>query len=67
MTENHFPDVLTVEEAMAYLRLPERTFRRLLADGKLPGFKCGHCWRFRRVALEAWIERQEERSQWRVY
>jgi excisionase family DNA binding protein len=59
------PAVFNAEEARAYLRLPDRTFRRLLAEGRLPGFRCGRLWRFRREALERWIEAQEQRNQWR--
>ncbi len=60
-------EVLTLREAAAYLRLPERTFRRLLAEGKLPGFRLGQQWRFRRSALEVWMEERETQTCWRAY
>jgi excisionase family DNA binding protein len=35
-----------------------RAAYRLAADSKLPGFKVGGTWRFRRVDIEEWIERE---------
>ena len=65
-TEPGDPEFLTSDEVMAWLRLPQATFYRLLADGKLPAFKLGRNWRIRRAALEAYIQEQERRNQWAV-
>lgn len=48
-------DILTLDEVAAYLKAGKRTVYRLAADGKLPGFKLGGTWRFRRSDLEKWI------------
>lgn len=45
-------DVLTAEEVAEYLRIHPYTVRRLARDGKLPGFKIGGQWRFRKESLE---------------
>ncbi|WP_434093821.1 helix-turn-helix domain-containing protein [Providencia stuartii] len=37
----------------------EKTAYRLASEGKLPGFKVGGSWRFKRTDLEAWIEKQK--------
>ena len=42
-----------------YLKLTERTLYRLTQDGKLPGFKVGHSWRFRLGDIKAWTEAQK--------
>ena len=34
-------DILTLKEVAAYLKLAEKTAYRLVAEGKLPGFKVG--------------------------
>lgn len=47
--------VLTAEEAAAYLRLSETTVYRLLDRGELPGRKVGGQWRILRSALEAYL------------
>ncbi len=51
-------DILTIREVADYLKVTERTLYRLVQDGKLPAFKVGHSWRFRREDLERWISEQ---------
>ena len=46
-------ELLTTEEAAAYLRLHPRTISRLIKQGELPGVKVGRQWRVRRADLEA--------------
>ncbi len=41
-------DILTLKEVAEYLKLAEKTAYRLAAEGKLPGFKVGGSWRFRK-------------------
>ena len=48
-------DIMTLKEVAGYLKLAEKTAYRLAADGKLPGFKVGGAWRFRREDMERWI------------
>lgn len=48
--------ILTLKEVAAYLKLAEKTAYRLASEGKLPGFKVGGSWRFKREDLEAWID-----------
>ena len=52
-------DILTIQEVATYLKLNEKTAYRLASKGKLPGFKVGGSWRFKRVDLEQWIEEQK--------
>lgn len=51
--------ILTLKEVATYLKLAEKTAYRLASEGKLPGFKVGGSWRFKREDLEAWIEKQK--------
>ncbi|KKL70111.1 hypothetical protein LCGC14_2108170 [marine sediment metagenome] len=53
-------DVLTLDEAAAFLRLHRNTLRKLAQDGKVPARKYGAQWRFSRRLLE---EHLRERSQ----
>jgi len=48
-------EILTLEEVAAYLKAGKRTIYRLAAEGKLPAFKLGGTWRFRRSDLDEWI------------
>lgn len=54
-------DILTIQEVANYLKLNEKTAYRLASEGKLPGFKVGGSWRFKRVDLEKWIEEQKQK------
>jgi excisionase family DNA binding protein len=52
-------EILTIKEVAEYLKLAEKTAYRLAADGKLPGFKVGGSWRFKKVDVETWIAEQK--------
>jgi excisionase family DNA binding protein len=45
--------IMTLKEVALYLKLTEKTASRLAAEKKLPGFKVGGTWRFKRDDLEA--------------
>ena len=53
-------EILTLKEVAQYLKLAEKTAYRLVADGKLPGFKVGGSWRFKRADIEQWIEQSKQ-------
>ncbi|MFS1861442.1 methylation-associated defense system helix-turn-helix domain-containing protein MAD1 [Vibrio lentus] len=54
--------ISTLKEVAAYLKLAEKTAYRLASEGKLPGFKVGGSWRFKREDLEAWIEENKSKQ-----
>ena len=56
-------EILTLKEVAEYLKLADKTAYRLAAEGKLPGFKVGGSWRFKREDVLAWIEEQKQKSQ----
>ncbi|MCW5602820.1 helix-turn-helix domain-containing protein [Nitrosomonas sp.] len=51
--------ILTLKEVAVYLKLAEKTAYKLAAEGKLPGFKVGGSWRFKREDIESWIEKNK--------
>jgi len=56
---NPVPDsVMTVKEVADYLRVNQRTVYRLAVERRLPGFKVGATWRFKRGDIDAWIAAQ---------
>lgn len=55
-------EILTLKEVAEYLKLAEKTAYRLAAEGKLPGFKVGGSWRFRKVDIEQWIEEKKTKA-----
>ncbi len=48
-------DVLTVEDVACYLKVTERHIYKLLSKRRLPAFKVGGVWRFRKADLEDWM------------
>ena len=55
-------EFLTAEEVAEYLRLPLSTIYKLVQEKRLPGFKVGKHWRFRRETFRKWIAIQENAS-----
>ncbi len=55
-------DIMTIKEVASYLKLTEKTAYRLAADNKIPGFKVGASWRFRKSEIDKWISTQEQKS-----
>lgn len=51
------PDVLTVGEVAAFMRVSRETIYRLAARGELPGRKIGRIWRFTRTAIEGYLSK----------
>ncbi|NIO09662.1 MAG: helix-turn-helix domain-containing protein [Deltaproteobacteria bacterium] len=49
-------DFMTTEEVARYLRVDKYTIYRLVSQKKLPAFKVGNQWRFKRSILERWIK-----------
>ena len=56
-------DIMTMKEVADYLKLNEKTAYRLTSEGKLPAFKVGGSWRFKKSEIEEWIEKQSNSSE----
>lgn len=50
--------ILTIKEVAEYLRLVEKTVYRLASERKIPAFKVGGSWRFKKAEIDKWIEQQ---------
>lgn len=56
------PEVLTLEEASVYLRLPIESVQRQALQGNIPGRKVEDNWRFLKVALDDWLRLKSGRA-----
>ena len=56
---NRDEGVFTVQELAQYLRMKPLTIYKHASGGKLPGFKVGSHWRFKRTTIDQWIQSQE--------
>ncbi|HNT55434.1 MAG TPA: helix-turn-helix domain-containing protein [Anaerolineaceae bacterium] len=54
--DNQLPEVLTIHEASAYLRIPLRSLYKIAQEGRIPCQKVGRHWRFRRQTLDRWLD-----------
>lgn len=61
MGANGNGQVLTVQELARYLRMKPVTIYKHAALGKLPGFKVGASWRFKKRTIDRWIAMQENK------
>lgn len=49
--------LLTTEQVAHYLKVDKFTVYRLVAQRKIPAFKVGNQWRFKRNMIDAWLMR----------
>ena len=49
-------DILTIEELSIYLKIPKSTLYKLVREGKIPSQKVGRHWRFRKEAIDRWLD-----------
>ncbi len=55
-------EFFTVQELAEYLRMKPITIYKHAAMGKLPGFKIGATWRFKKSTIDRWIQEQERKA-----
>jgi excisionase family DNA binding protein len=54
---DQWPEVLTLAEAAAYLRVAEAELERIVGTQGLPARRIGSEWRFSRTAIQDWLRR----------
>ena len=54
--EKRDDSVMTIDELSGYLKIAKSTLYKLAQEGKLPGQKVGRHWRFRKDAVDRWLE-----------
>jgi len=56
--------LLSTEQVANYLKIDKFTVYRLVAQKRLPAFKVGNQWRFKRAILEAWLRKNMSVPRW---
>ncbi len=51
-------ELMSLPQVASYLGMAERTIYMWAQQGKVPAFKLGASWRFRRSEIDAWLETQ---------
>lgn len=60
--ETHY-EVLTLKELCDLLRVHPSTVYKLLREGKIPSFRVGSEWRFRKDVILQWMSEKSEHVQ----
>ena len=53
-------EVMNIRQASGYLGISPDTLYKYLSEGRLPAFKLGNRWRFKKTTLDRWMELQSE-------
>ena len=56
-------EVMTLREASEYLGISPDTLYKYLSENKIPAFKLGNRWRFKKDLLDRWMEKKSEHTQ----
>jgi excisionase family DNA binding protein len=48
--------VLTIDELSVYLKIPKSSLYKLVRGGRVPCQKIGRHWRFRKEAIDRWLD-----------
>ncbi len=62
MVQTDAAKVMTVQEVARYLRMKPVTIYKHVAKGKIPAFKVGASWRFKKKTIDRWIAKQENQQ-----
>lgn len=52
--------LLTLQEASKYLRINRMTLYKMAWDGKVPAYRVGRQWRFKKSVLDRWLEESQK-------
>jgi len=55
-------EVMTLRQASEYLGISPDTLYKYLSQNKIPAFKLGNRWRFKKDLLDRWMERKSEHT-----
>lgn len=55
-------EVMNVHEVVKYLGVSRDTLYRYLSQHRIPAFKLGNRWKFKKTLLDRWMEREIRQS-----
>jgi len=64
MTE--IKEVMDIRAASGYLGVSTGTLYKYVTEEKIPAFKMGNRWKFKKTVLDNWMERQSAKSERRA-
>lgn len=51
-------EVMDIREASQYLGVSRETLYKYVCEEKIPAFKLGNRWKFKKTVLDRWMEKQ---------
>lgn len=51
-------EVMDIREASSYLGVSRETLYKYLNEERIPAFKLGNRWKFKKTVLDRWMERE---------
>lgn len=51
-------EILTSEDLCRYLKIPRSTLYKLVKTRRIPAFRVGRHWRFKKEKIDEWVEKQ---------
>ena len=52
------PEVMNIRQASEYLGVSPDTLYKYVYEERIPAFKLGNRWKFKKTILDAWMERK---------
>jgi excisionase family DNA binding protein len=62
-SKNNDELILTIKDVAEYLKVAEKSIYRLAGARRIPAFKVGGTWRFRKSDIDAWIANQSKQAE----
>lgn len=56
-------EVMDIREASQYLGVSRETLYKYIYEERLPAFKLGNRWKFKKTVLDRWMEKQSARHE----
>jgi excisionase family DNA binding protein len=54
-TLEQLPDVLDLRDVADLMHVHQKTIRLMALEGKIPSFRAGRLWRFKKTKIEEWL------------
>jgi excisionase family DNA binding protein len=57
------PEVMNIRQASQYLGVSADTLYKYVYEQKIPAFKLGNRWKFKKTMLDSWMERKSSQGE----
>lgn len=57
---------MDIREASQYLGVSRETLYKYVSDDRIPAFKLGNRWKFKKTVLDRWMDKQSTRNEERT-